>query len=148
VVISVATQVASGKSVNWGEVGKQAAIGAVAGAISGLAGPEAGMVARGAIDSVASVGGQVISNAIEGKPLGDGVAQAAVTGALMSVGIGAAGGLLAKGASRFFGALAKDAEGGVATGLRKAGAKVESDLGGSVCQAVVLARHAGRDAHW
>jgi hypothetical protein len=46
------------------------AISAVAGATSGLAGPQAGMVPRGAIDSTASVGGQVISNAIEGKPLG------------------------------------------------------------------------------
>jgi RHS repeat-associated protein len=130
-VISVSTQVASGKSVNWGEVGKQAAIGAVTGAISGLAGPEAGMVVRGAVDTAASVGGQVISNAIEGKPLGDGVGQAAATGALMSVGLGAAGGLLAKGAGRFFGAIAKDAEGEVAEGLEQAGAKVESDLGGA-----------------
>jgi hypothetical protein len=32
----------------------------------------------------------VVSNALEGKPLGDGVGEAAVTGALMSVGMGAA----------------------------------------------------------
>jgi large repetitive protein len=87
---SVVTQVASGHSVDWGAVGKQAAVGAVSGAVSWLAGPEAGLVARGAIDTLASVGGQVASNALEGKPLGDGVGEAAVTGALMSVGMGAA----------------------------------------------------------
>jgi hypothetical protein len=43
------------------------------------------------------------------------------------------GGLLAKGAGRFFGAIAKDAEGQVASSLEEAGAKVESDLGGGAC---------------
>ena len=41
---SVVTQAASGHGVNWGQVGKDAAVGAVSGAVAGLAGPEAGPI--------------------------------------------------------------------------------------------------------
>ena len=38
-----------------------------------------------------AVGGQVLTNALDNKPLGDGVGTAALTGALTSVGMGMAG---------------------------------------------------------
>jgi hypothetical protein len=75
----------------------------------------------------------VVSNALEHKPLGDGVLTAAATGALTSIGLGAAGGLLAKGAGRFFGAVAKDAEGEVASGVEQAARGEGSSLEGGVC---------------
>jgi len=111
---SVVTQVASGQGVNWGEVGKQAAIGAVSGAISGLAGPEAGPFVRGAVDGVASAAGQMVSNALEHKPLMDGVLEAGVEGAAMSFGMGAfmkIGGKLLKGAGRLVHSASDDVEG-------------------------------------
>ena len=64
-------------SVDWGQVGKEAAVGAVSGAISGLAGPEAGWATRAAIDTAASVGEQVASNALSHKPLASSVGMAA-----------------------------------------------------------------------
>jgi RHS repeat-associated protein len=111
---SVVTQVASGQGVNWGEVGKQAAVGAVAGAISGLAGPEAGPLVRGAIDGVASAAGQMVSNAIDGKPIMNGVLEAGVQGAASSIGMGAlvkAGGALVKGAGKLIHGAEAGAEG-------------------------------------
>ncbi len=111
---SVVTQVASGQKVNWHEVAKQAAVGAVSGAISGLAGPEAGPLARAAIDAAASAGGQMVSNALSGKPVMDGVLDATVQGAAMSIGMGAlvkVGGGLLKGAGKVFRSIGDDADG-------------------------------------
>jgi RHS repeat-associated protein len=113
---SVVTQVASGHKVDWHEVAKQAAVGAVAGAISGLAGPEAGPLARAAIDGLANAGGQMLSNALDGKPLTDGVLEAGLQGAAMSVGMGAlmkVGGRLIKGAGNLIHSAGEDAEGDV-----------------------------------
>ena len=84
----IATDVVTGQSVNWGQVGKDAAVGAVAGAVSGLVGPEAGPLVRAAVDTGAAVAGQVTGNIIDHKPLGDGVLTAAAMGAATSVGLG------------------------------------------------------------
>jgi RHS repeat-associated protein len=78
--VSIGSQMASGHSVNWGEVGKQAAVGAISGAVSGLAGPEAGVLAHAAIGAAAGAVGQATSNAIDHKPIGDGVLEAAAIG--------------------------------------------------------------------
>ena len=115
---SVVTQVASGQKVNWHEVAKQAVVGAVSGAISGLAGPEAGPLARAAIDAAASAGGQMVSNALSGKPVMDGVLDASVQGAAMSIGMGAlvkVGGGLLKGAGKVFTSIGDDADGEAGT---------------------------------
>jgi RHS repeat-associated protein len=47
--VSLVTQLATTHSVNWGEVGTQTVIGAVGGALTGLAGPEAGAAAEAAV---------------------------------------------------------------------------------------------------
>ena len=81
----IVSAVVTGQSINWGQVGKDAAVGAVAGAVSGLVGPEAGPLVRAAVDTGAAVAGQVVSNAIDHKPLGDGVLTAAAIGAATEV---------------------------------------------------------------
>jgi RHS repeat-associated protein len=78
--VSIGSQMASGHSVNWGEVGKQAAVGAISGAVSGLAGPEAGILVHAAVGAAAGAVGQATSNAIDNKPIGDGVLEAAAIG--------------------------------------------------------------------
>ncbi len=60
----------------------------MAGAVSGLVGPEAGPLVRAAVDTGAAVAGQVVGNIIDHKPLGDGVLTAAAMGAATSVGLG------------------------------------------------------------
>lgn len=64
---------ASSKSIDWGQVGKEAAVGAVVGAVSALVGPEAGPLVRAAVDTGVAVGSQVATKALNGKPVGDGV---------------------------------------------------------------------------
>jgi RHS repeat-associated protein len=82
--LSIVTQAASGHSINWGEVGTQAAVGAVSGAIAGLAGPEAGplggLAAHALIGAASGAAGQLVNIAMEHKPLGDGVLLAAAIG--------------------------------------------------------------------
>lgn len=97
--ISIGSQVVSGHSVNWGEVGKQAVVGAVSGAVSGLAGPEAGVLAQAAIGAASSAAGQAVSNVIDHKPIGDGVAQAAAIGGVTGGLAAAAGPLVQKAGS-------------------------------------------------
>lgn len=129
---SVVTQAASGQGVDWGQVGKEAAVGAVAGAVSGLAGPEAGPLVRAAVDTGASVASQVASNALDGKPLGDGVGMAALSGAMASVGLGAVVEAGGSGVSRLLGRGVEDAEGEAAT--------VAHDAEGDVAKGDVCAR--------
>ncbi len=81
-VASIATQAASGSCCDWGTVGKEAAVGAVSGAISGLVGPAGGVVAQTIVGAAAGAAGQVVSNALNHKPLGDGVLLAAGVGAV------------------------------------------------------------------
>ena len=71
--MDVATQAAAGNCCDWGQIGKDAAVGALSGAVSGLVGPEAGPLVRAAVDTGVAVGGQVLTNALDHKPLGDGV---------------------------------------------------------------------------
>jgi RHS repeat-associated protein len=53
--VSAVSQLVTTHSVNWGEVGTQAAIGAVSGALTGLAGPEAGAAAEAAAATTEAV---------------------------------------------------------------------------------------------
>jgi hypothetical protein len=80
------SQQMSGHCCDWGQVGREAAVGAVSGAISGLAGPVGGPVAtilvHAAVGAAAGGVGQVVSNAWNHKPLGDGVGMAMGVGAL------------------------------------------------------------------
>ncbi len=119
-VSSVATQAASGSCCDWGAVGREAAIGAVTGAVTGLLGPAAGMAARAAVGAAVAGGEQVARNAMEGKPLGDGVALA------MGIG-GAFGALGAPGVGKFMGKVAGRAGGAIgkfASKVLGGGAKV------------------------
>ena len=94
-VVGVAATMVSGaiqgKMPSGGEIAQAAVTGAVAGAITGLAGPEAGPLARVAIGAVASGAGQAVGNAMQGKPIMDGVGQAAIMGGLMEGGGALAG---------------------------------------------------------
>lgn len=100
--ISVATTVVSnavqGKPTSLGEVAQSAVVGAVSGAVSGLVGPEAGPVAKMAVGALASGVGQMASNAMSGKPLMEGVAQAAVVGGV-TAGVMEGAGAMLKGAA-------------------------------------------------
>ncbi|HEU5376790.1 MAG TPA: RHS repeat-associated core domain-containing protein [Ktedonobacteraceae bacterium] len=112
--VSVATTVVSnavqGKPTSLGEIAQSAVVGAVSGAVAGLAGPEAGPLAKVAVGALSAGAGQLVTNAMSGKPLMDGVGQAAlvggVTGGLMEGGSM----LLKRGASEATEA-AEDAEG-------------------------------------
>ena len=85
-VVGVASTVVmgaiSGKMPSGGQIAQVAVTGAVAGAITGLAGPEAGPLARIAAGAVANAAGQAVGNAMQGKPIMDGVGQAAVIGGI------------------------------------------------------------------
>ncbi|GCE13576.1 RHS repeat-associated core domain-containing protein [Tengunoibacter tsumagoiensis] len=94
--VSIATQAASGHGINWHDVGREAAVGAVSGAVSGLAGPEAGLAVHAAVGAASGAAGQLISNAIDHKPLGDGVLEATVVGGMTGVATAGAGKLLQK----------------------------------------------------
>lgn len=111
---SIATQAASGKSIDWGQVGKEAAVGAVAGAVCALVGPEAGPLVRADVDTAVAVGSQVATNALNGKPLGDGVLMAGAIGLASSVGMGAAVKVGGKVLSKVLGRAAEAAESEVA----------------------------------
>ena len=82
--VGIAIQAASGHSINWGEVGTQAAVGAVSGDIAGLAGPEAvplgGLAPHVLIGAASGAAGQLVNNVMEHKQLGDGVLMAAAIG--------------------------------------------------------------------
>jgi RHS repeat-associated protein len=101
--ISVGTTLVSDavqhKAPSFGEIAQSAVVGAVSGAVSGLAGPEAGPVAKMAIGALASGAGQMASNAMSGKPLMDGVGQAALIGGVTGGIMEGAGALLKGGAS-------------------------------------------------
>ncbi len=101
--VSIGSQMLSGHSVNWGEVGKQAAIGAVSGAVSGLAGPEAGVLVHAAVGAASGAAGQAVSNVIDHKPIGDGVLQAAAIGGVTGGLADAAGPLMQKAGSAIIG---------------------------------------------
>jgi RHS repeat-associated protein len=110
--ISVATTVVSnavqGTPTSLGELAQAAVVGAVSGAVSGLAGPEAGPVAKMAVGALASGAGQMASNAMSGKPLMDGVAQAALVGGV-TAGVMEGAGALFKGAASEAGGAAEGA---------------------------------------
>jgi hypothetical protein len=108
---SLVSQAISGHGVDWGEVGKQAATGAVAGAISGLAGPEAGLAVHVVADAAAGAASKMVENAFDHKSITDGVVEAAVSNGVMA-GAGEAAGPLLKQAS---GALKEAASGLVNT---------------------------------
>ena len=67
----------AGTCCDMGQVAQQAAVGVVSGAISGLAGPEAGYLVHAAVGAAAGAVQQVGQNLVSGKPLGDGVLMAA-----------------------------------------------------------------------
>jgi RHS repeat-associated protein len=124
--VSVVTQAASGQGVNWGEVGKEAAVGAVSGAIAGLAGPEAGplggLAAHALIGAASGAGGQLVSNLMNHKPLGDGVLMAGLIGGVTGGAARALGPAVSRGIGRLLG---KEAD-SVAEGVGK-------DLEGAAC---------------
>jgi RHS repeat-associated protein len=105
---SVATQAVSGKPINWGDVAKEAVVGAASGAVSGLAGPQAGILVHTAVGAAEGAVGQVVSNALNHKPLGDGVLLAAAIGGVTGEVTAGAGKLLKK----FGGKAAKGSRGG------------------------------------
>ncbi len=96
-----------------GQIAQAAVTGAVAGAITGLAGPEAGPLARIAAGAVANAAGQAVGNAMQGKPIMDGVGQAAITGAVT-------GGVM-EGAGALAGKIGGDVEDGASSVLDDAG---------------------------
>jgi hypothetical protein len=118
--MDVATQAAAGNCCDWGQIGKDAAVGALSGAVSGLVGPEAGPLVRAAVDTGVAVGGQVLTNALDHKPLGDGVLLAAGIGLASSVGMGAVMEYGGRYAARALGHAAEDAEGDLAHGAEEA----------------------------
>jgi RHS repeat-associated protein len=122
--VSVGTQAASGHCCNWGEVGKQAAVGAVSGAVSGLAGPEAGLAVHAAVGAASGAAGQMVSNLIDHKPIGDGVLEAAAIGGITGVAAEGAGAVFKKVASaakEAFGSAAEDAENGISEAAESCG---------------------------
>ncbi|HVU67577.1 MAG TPA: RHS repeat-associated core domain-containing protein, partial [Ktedonobacteraceae bacterium] len=128
--VSVGTQAVSGSCCNWGEVGKQAAVCAVSGAISGLAGPEAGLAVHAAIGAASGAAGQMVSNLIDHKPIGDGVLEAAAIGGLTGVAAEGAGAVLKKAVSaakEAFGTAAEDAEKGLANAAEACGLSFSAD---------------------
>jgi RHS repeat-associated protein len=141
--ISIVTQVASGQSINWGEVGTQAAVGAVSGAIAGLAGPEAGplggLAAHALIGAASGAAGQLVNNAMTGKPLGDGVLMAGlIGGATVGLGEGVGGPLLSKLLGKAAGEAAGVAEDAARGVSREAGAEVEDAAGADMASACPL----------
>ena len=114
--ISVGTTVISnavqGKSTSLGEIAQSAVVGAVSGAVAGLAGPEAGPLAKVAVSALSSGAGQMVSNAMSGKPLMDGVGQAALVGGITGGAI-EGGGALLKGAATFLKGGADDVAGAI-----------------------------------
>ncbi len=59
---SIVSQAVTGQPINWGEVGKQALVGAATGAISGLVGPEAGLAVHAVVGGVSAAGGSILNN--------------------------------------------------------------------------------------
>lgn len=108
--ISIATQAASGHGVNWHTVAKEAAVGAVSGAVSGLAGPGAGLLVHAAVGAASGAAGQITSNLLNHKPLGEGVLTAAVVGGVLGVASEGASRLVSKFGSRFTGSFANKAK--------------------------------------
>ena len=94
VAVTVVSNAVQGKPTSWGEVAQSAVVGAVSGAVAGLAGPEAGPLAKMAVGALSSGAGQMASNAMSGKPLMDGVGQAAVVGGVTGGLMEGAGGLM------------------------------------------------------
>ena len=82
VAVTTVSDVVQGKTPTGSELVQAAATGAVTGAITGALGPEAGAAARIAVGALASGAGQVVGNAITGKPLLNGVGEAVVAGAV------------------------------------------------------------------
>ena len=105
-VVSVAattvSDVVQGKTPTGSELVQAAATGAVVGAITGALGPEAGAAARIAVGALASGAGQVVGNAIAGKPLLNGVGEAVVAGAVTG-GLVEGAGVLLRNAARTVG---------------------------------------------
>ena len=97
VAVTVVSNAVQGKPTSWGEVAQSAVVGAVSGAVAGLAGPEAGPLAKMAVGALSAGAGQMASNAMSGKPLMDGVGQAAAIGGITG-GLMEGGGALLKGA--------------------------------------------------
>ncbi|HEY7780340.1 MAG TPA: RHS repeat-associated core domain-containing protein, partial [Ktedonobacterales bacterium] len=131
--MDIATQAAAGTCCDWGQVGKDAAVGALSGAVSGLVGPEAGPLVRAAVDTGVAVGGQVLSNALDHKPLGDGVLLAGAIGLASSVGLGAVMEYGGRYAARALGHAAEDAEADLAHGAQKAVDDAEGGIEGAGC---------------
>jgi RHS repeat-associated protein len=105
VATTVVTGAITGKMPSGGQIAQAAVTGAVAGAITGLAGPEAGPLARIAAGAVA--------NAMQGKPIMDGVGQAAISGAIT-------GGVM-EGAGALAGKIGGDVEDGASSVLEDVG---------------------------
>ncbi|MBV9615556.1 MAG: hypothetical protein JO031_08875, partial [Ktedonobacteraceae bacterium] len=113
VATTVVTGVIQGKMPSGGEIAQAAVTGAVAGAITGLAGPEAAPLARIAAGAVGNAAGQAVGNAIQGKPIMDGVGQAAIIG-------GITGGMM-RGGGEAAKEISSDVEEGAASILEDAG---------------------------
>jgi hypothetical protein len=122
VASTVVTNAVQGKPTSMGQIAQAAVVGAVSGAIAGLAGPEAGPLAKVAIGALSSGAGQLVGNAMSGKPLMDGVAQATIVGGVTG-GLVEGAGALVKGAS----GEAEAAEGAISEAEGSCGLSFRSD---------------------
>jgi RHS repeat-associated protein len=119
---TVVTNAVQGKPTSMGQIAQAAVVGAVSGAISGLVGPEAGPIAKIAVGALSSGAGQMVGNAMSGKPPMDGVAQATIVGGVTG-GLVEGAGALVKGASGEAGA----AEGAISEAAGSCGLSFRSD---------------------
>lgn len=78
--ISILSQAATGSCCDWKQVATDTAVGAVSGAVTATLGPVGGVVTTAIVHTAVGAGGQLVTNAIMGKPLGDGVGMAALIG--------------------------------------------------------------------
>jgi hypothetical protein len=94
---SIASQAAAGHCCDVKAVVTEAAVGGVSGAITGVLGPAGGAVStiliHAAVGAAVGAGGQLVTNAVEGKPLGDGVLFAGIVGGVTG---GISGGIVAR----------------------------------------------------
>ena len=122
VATTVVTNAVQGKSTSMGQIAQAAVVGAVSGAVAGLVGPEAGPVAKVVVGALSSGAGQLVGNAMSGKPLMDGVAQATIVGGVTG-GLVEGAGALVKGAS----GEAEAAEGAISEAGGSCGLSFRSD---------------------
>jgi len=124
--VTVVSNAMQGKPTTLGEIAQSAVVGGITGAITGALGPEAGPLAKMAAGAVAGGLSQMAGNAMSGKPLMDGVAQAAVAGGITGGLVEGAGAMLkgAKAALQGASTEVEDlSESGIKNTLSKLGAR-------------------------